>query len=112
MERRFESGAIGALERINPIAQTEWLFGSATGKYEVGQVVLRDGEVWCFAFASHHVVAGPDSYTVFQGRHGTIRVKGDRFCCEVEFGDHRQPADTDEFIALMWSQGDVVEVLR
>jgi hypothetical protein len=96
----------------NTLTKTDWLFGSSTGTYEVGQVVLRDGEVWRFAFASHHVVSGPDSYTVFRSPRGTIRARGDAFCCEVEFGDHKQPADTQEFIALLRSRGNEVEMLR
>jgi len=96
----------------NTIAKTDWLFGSSTGMYEVGQVVLRDGEVWRFAFASHHVVSGPDGYTVFRGPRGTIRARGDAFCCEIEFGDHKQPADTQELIALLRNRGDEVDMLR
>jgi hypothetical protein len=96
----------------NAVAKSEWWFGSFIGMYEVGQVVLRDGDVWRFAFASHHAFTGPDSYTVFRSHRGKIRVRGGGFYCEVEFYEQKQPADTQEFVALLRRQGDDVEILR
>jgi len=112
--------AIAAQVPLTPLSVTHtsalpsngWLFGFATNDYEIGHVVLRDGEVWRFAFASHHLFTGPDSYTVFESRRGTIRVRGGGFCCEVEFDDQAQPAETEEFVALLRRRGDDVRFLR
>jgi hypothetical protein len=111
--------AIAAQVPATPLSATNasalpsngWLFGFATGDCEVGHVVLGDGEVWRFAFASHHKFTGPDSYTVFRSHESTVRVRGGGFCCEVEFGDQKQPANTQEFIALLRSRGDDLEIL-
>jgi hypothetical protein len=101
-----------SLSNTSALPNNGWLFGFCTNEYEVGHVVLRDGEVWRFAFASHHLFNGPDSYTVFESHRDTIRFKGAYFCCEVEFGDLKQPADTPEFVSLLRSFGDDVEILR
>jgi len=89
-----------------------WLVGLSTGKYQVGHVACSDGQVCRFAFASHHLFTGPDSYTVFKGDQGTIRVKGGGFCCEVEFDNQKQPADTQALVVLLRRRGDDVAILK
>ncbi len=83
----------------------KWWFGVNDDKYQVGQVELGNRDVWQFAFASHHQLDGPDSYTVFRGKTGTVRFKGPAFCCEVDFGDRKQPADAEAFITLLRQSG-------
>ena len=79
----------------------------------IGRIELGDGEVLRFAFASHHVVGGPDSYTVFEGRREIIRSKGSgAFCCEVEFYNDQQPVDRAAFVSLLRSHGERVSVAR
>ena len=101
-----------SLSHTNTLPNNQWLFGFSTNNYEVGYVVLGDGVVWKFAFASHHLFNGPDSYTVFKSHRDTIRFKGAYFCCEVEFGEQKQPADTQEFVSLLRTFGDDVEILK
>jgi len=96
-----------------PSTKDDWIAtGSSTGTYQAGQVTLGDGDVWRFAFASHHLFAGPDSYTVFKNHRDTIRVRGGGFCCEVEFYNQKQPADAAAFVALLRRRGDEVEILK
>jgi hypothetical protein len=68
---------------------------------QVGHVELPNGDIWRFAFRSHHTLGGPDSYSVFAGPSGTFRVRGDYFCCEVQFPGAPMPKDSGEFLALL-----------
>lgn len=99
-------------DRIKAADSREWWDGVTDGNFQRGRVELQNHDAWYYAFASHHLVGGPDSYTVFRGKTGVIRFKGEAFCCEVDFGERKQPADTEAFIALLRHSGDEVEVLK
>jgi hypothetical protein len=68
---------------------------------EVGSIRLANGDIWRFAFRSHHLIGGPDSFSVFAGPSGTFRVRGDYFCCEVQFPEDALAKDSSEFIAFL-----------
>jgi hypothetical protein len=73
------------------------------GTDEVGYVELASGDVWRFAFRSHHRLNRFDSYSVFSGPLGTYRVRGDYFCCEVQFRREEMPKDSASFLAFLRS---------
>lgn len=91
-----------------PIAKTEAMISagplaariSPQGD-EIGSIQLGNGDVWRFAFRSHHRLGGNDSYSVFAGPAGTFRVKGPWFCCEVQMPDDSVPKDSAEFLAFL-----------
>jgi len=68
---------------------------------EVGSVRLDNGDTWRFAFRSHHLIGGPDSFSVFAGPDGTFRVRGGYFCCEVQLPKEAVSKDSTEFIAFL-----------
>jgi hypothetical protein len=68
---------------------------------EVGSVRLANGDNWRFAFRSHHLLNGPDSFSVFTGPPGTFRVRGGYFCCEVQIPSDTFPKDSAEFLAFL-----------
>ena len=68
---------------------------------EVGHVRLGNGDIWRFAFRSHHLLGGSDSYSVFAGPAGIYRVRGDYFCCEVQFPSTTMPKDSAEFLTFL-----------
>ena len=76
---------------------------------QTGHVRLANGEVWRFAFRSHHLIDGEESYSVFTGPGGSYRVRGDYFCCEVEIPDDAVPKDGAEFVAFLRSEHPLVE---
>jgi hypothetical protein len=76
---------------------------------EVGHVQLPNGDTWRFAFRSHHLLDGPDSFSVFTGPLGTFRVRGAYFCCEVQFPSTPTPKDSAEFLAFLRSVHNSVE---
>lgn len=90
------------------MTKSNWQRSSFTGKYETGQVTLGNGEVWRYAFASHHSVKGEDCYTVYRNHSDTIRVKGGGYCCELEFFGFRQPVDKQEFLTMLRNDRGVV----
>ena len=71
------------------------------GVDEVGHVRLANGDIWRFAFRSHHLLHGSDSYSVFAGPSGIYRVRGDYFCCEVLFPNATMPKDSAEFLTFL-----------
>lgn len=79
---------------------------------EIGHVQLGNGDIWRFAFRSHHLLGGPDSFSVFSGPPGTFRVRGDYFCCEVQFPGTPIPKDSSEFLAFLRSVHKSVEPAR
>ena len=85
-------------------AKNNWWFGDRNGSYEVGQVTLKDGSAWQFAFASHHVLERPESFVVFKNGPRLIRAEGYGFCCELEFDDQKQPMDSVEFLRQLQVQ--------
>lgn len=76
---------------------------------EVGHVKLANGDTWRFAFRSHHLLDGPESFSVFTGPLGTFRVRGAYFCCEVQFSGTSTPKDSTHFLAFLRSAHDSVE---
>ena len=68
---------------------------------EAGSVRIANGDTWRFAFRSHHLVGGPDSFSVFAGPSGTFRVRGDYFCCEVQIPDDALSKDSAAFVAFL-----------
>jgi len=68
---------------------------------EIGSIRLNNGDTWRFAFRSHHLIGGPDSFSVFAGPSGTFRVRGDYFCCEVQFPRDTAFKDSAEFVAFL-----------
>ena len=79
---------------------------------QVGHVKLGNGEIWCFAFRSHHRIEGEESYSVFIGPGGSYRVRGSHFCCGVEMADEGMPKDGAEFVAFLHKMHPVVEKLK
>jgi hypothetical protein len=92
-----------------PAPAGSWIHGGTQGEYQVGWIELGNGEVWRFAFLSHHQLLGEDSYSVFTGPAETWRVKGSGFCCEVDFGDSALPATGDALIKLLRRCGGELE---
>jgi hypothetical protein len=89
----------------------EW-WASAEHDHEItqaGYVRLANGDLWRFAFLSHHVLSDPDSKSLFDGPRGRFRVQGEYFCCEVQFPDTAQPKDSDAFLALLQQTHPTVE---
>ena len=74
---------------------------TADHKSELGSIHLANGDIWRFAFRSHHLIGGPDSYSVFAGPSGTFRVRGDYFCCEVQVPPEATSKDSSEFLAFL-----------
>lgn len=64
---------------------------------QIGHCVLHNGDVWTWAFRSHHEIQGTRSLTLFRGPQGTFRLSGEYFCCEVLF-PFAQPDDGDQFL--------------
>jgi hypothetical protein len=60
--------------------------------FENGIIRLHDGTIVTFAFISHHTSKDHQSYSYFKSSGYSKFVKG-WFCCEVEFGDTKQPKD-------------------
>ena len=86
-----------------PSTSTEWLISDPAGESDqIGLCRMKNGEVWSFAFRSHHLMSGSESMAVFRGPQDTIQLVGDYFCCEVilPFG---QPASGAEFIRQLQS---------
>lgn len=88
-------------------AETQITEGPISGRItpdhrsEVGHVRLASGDVWRFAFRSHHLLRGTDSFTVFSGPAGTFRVRGDYFCCELTFDDPTAAKDSTQFLSFL-----------
>ena len=77
---------------------TEWLISDpAGGNDQRGLCRMKSGEIWAFAFRSHHLMSGRESMTVFRGPKDTIRLVGDYFCCEVQL-PFDQPDNGTDFI--------------
>jgi hypothetical protein len=76
---------------------------------QVGHIRLANGDIWRFAFRSHHHLAGPDSFSIFSGPTGAFQVRGDYFCCEVQFPGRPVSKDSNEFLALLRSVHKSVE---
>jgi hypothetical protein len=76
-----------------------------------GHVRVANGDIWRFAFRSHHLLDGDDSYSVFAGPSGTFRMRGNRFCCEVEVPSNPPPRDSAEFLAYLRGAHDFFEPL-
>lgn len=74
---------------------------------DIGHVGFADGETWRYAFISHHMMPGTDSFSIFEGPGETWRLKGSYFCCEV-FPSEKQPRNAEEFRAMLKKTGDVV----
>ncbi len=85
--------------------------GNTSGSDQIGHVRLGNGDVWRFAFRSHHAVNGPDSFSVFAGPLGTFRVRGDAFCCEVQFPESATK-DSAEFLAFLRRTNGSVEAVK
>lgn len=86
------------------------VFAKVTPEHnEVGHVQLANGDIWRFAFRSHHLLDGPDSFSIFTGPLGTFRVRGAYFCCEVQFPSTPTPKDSTEFLAFLRSVHTSVE---
>lgn len=68
---------------------------------QIGSIRLANGDTWRFAFRSHHLLGGPNSFSVFAGPSGTFRVRGDYFCCEVDIPGDAVPKDSTEFVAFL-----------
>ncbi len=100
------------IDRVGETGMRGWWADVIDNDCQIGRVDLQNHDVWYYAFVSHHLVEGSDSYTVFRGKTGVIRLKGQVFCCEVDFGNRKQPADSDAFIALLRKSGDEVDVLK
>jgi hypothetical protein len=79
-----------------PVSATRTSEGDA-----VGQVLLANGDIWRFAFRSHHRIGGLNSYAVFNGPLGTFRVRGDYFCCEVQFPGDAPPEDSTALVTFL-----------
>jgi hypothetical protein len=79
------------------------------GVDEVGHVRLANGDIWRFAFRSHHLLHCSDSYSVFAGPAGIYRVRGDYFCCEVQFPSATMPKDSAEFLTFLRGVHNSVE---
>jgi hypothetical protein len=79
---------------------------------EVGHIQLANGDIWRFAFRSHHLVGGPDSFSVFAGPPGVFRVRGDYFCCEVQLPNGPPPKDSAEFLAFLRHVHNSVEHVK
>ena len=82
------------------------------GHDEVGHLQLPSGDVWRFAFRSHHLIGGPESYTVLVGPLGSYRIRGDYFCCEVQFPRDATPKTSDELLSLLRTVNTSVERIR
>jgi hypothetical protein len=100
------------IERVGETGMRGWWADVIDNDCQIGRVDLQNHDVWYYAFASHHLVEGSDSYTVFRGKTGMIRLKGQAFCCEVDFGHRKRPADSDAFIALLRQSGDEVDIMK
>ena len=86
-----------------PSTSTEWLISDPAEEADhIGLCRMKNGEVWSFAFRSHHLMRGRESMAVFRGPQDTIQLVGDYFCCEVilPFG---QPVSGAEFIRQLQS---------
>lgn len=79
---------------------------------EVGSIRLANGDIWCFAFRSHHLVGGPDSFSVFTGPTGTFRVRGDYFCCEVQLPGEADTKSSSDFISFLRRVHSSVEPIQ
>jgi hypothetical protein len=73
----------------------------ASNNNEIGSIRLGNGDTWRFAFRSHHLMGGPDSFSAFAGPSGTFRVRGDYFCCEVQVPPEAVSKDSKEFVAFL-----------
>jgi hypothetical protein len=89
------------------------VYSRDTADYDqVGNVVLNNGDVWRFAFRSHHAIGGFDSFSVFSGPPGTFRVRGEGFCCEVEFSNEADLKDSVAFLASLRRDNDSVQLTK
>ncbi|MCW0220260.1 MAG: hypothetical protein OJI67_18180 [Prosthecobacter sp.] len=77
------------------------IFSRADHDSALGHVTLANGDLWRFAFRSHHVLGTDDSFSVFAGPLGTFRLRGSYFCCEVQFPDSPMPKDSHAFLAFL-----------
>lgn len=68
---------------------------------DFGHVTLPNGDIWRYAFRSHHVLGTLDSYSIFTGPSGSFRLRGSYFCCEVQLPDSPMPKDSQEFLAFL-----------
>ena len=73
--------------------------GTPSG-HQLGHLTLPNGDIWRFAFLSHHLNGTSDSFSIFAGPSGTYRVRGGYFCCEVQLFDPL-PKDSAEFVELL-----------
>jgi hypothetical protein len=78
---------------------------------ESGHVRLANGDLWRFAFRSHHLLDRPDldGFAVFSGPLGTFRVRGEAFCCEVQIPKGTPSKDSTEFLAFLRRASNLVE---
>jgi len=76
---------------------------------ELGHVRLANGDLWRFAFRTHHVLNRPDGFAVFSGPLGTFRVRGEAFCCEVQIPKGTASRGSTEFLAFLRNASDLVE---
>ena len=79
---------------------------------EVGSIRLANGDIWRFAFRSHHLLGGPDSFSVFAGPSGTFRVRGTYFCCEVQLPAEAVSKDSAEFLTFLRRVHSSVELAQ
>jgi hypothetical protein len=79
---------------------------------QVGHLRLENGDIWRFAFRSHHRLGGLDSFSVFAGPPGTFRVRGDYFCCDVQFPGQSLPKDSAGFLAFLRRVNSSVEPVQ
>jgi hypothetical protein len=76
------------------------------GLDQFGHCDLKNGDVWTFAFRSHHNVQGTESLALFRGPKGTFRLKGGYFCCEI-MPPFSQPDNSDQFLELLGRLDDL-----
>ena len=79
---------------------------------QVGSIRLANGDVWRFAFRSHHLLdrlSDLDSFSVFAGPSGTYRVRGPCFCCEVQLPADAVAKGSPEFLAFLQRSHPFVE---
>lgn len=76
---------------------------------QAGFIRMKNGDVWRYAFRSHHLVPGDDGFTIFSGKLGTFRCRGTAFCCEVMFEEPEPAADSESFVTLLKESHKTVE---
>jgi hypothetical protein len=82
-------------------ATTEMGLYKMVNHKQSGFVRMKNGDVWRYAFRSHHSVPGDDGFAIFSGKLGTYRCRGTAFCCEVMFEEDEPAADSESFVTLL-----------